>query len=110
MRPSEEDHILNYMVQYSTGPDRAFSALSDPTRRGILERLAHRDASISELALDFKMTLTGVRKHVRVLEGAGLVVTGKLGRRRTCRVGPRRLADEATWIARYHEQLEERFG
>jgi DNA-binding transcriptional ArsR family regulator len=96
---------LNHMVQYSEPLDRGFSAVSDPTRRGILERLGQEDPSISELAADFGMTLTGIRKHVRLLEDAGLVTTEKIGRVRTCRVGPRRLADEAGWIAKYQEKL-----
>src|SRR5262245_25563138 len=72
--------ILNHMVHYSRRLDAAFAALSDPTRRGILERLGRGDASISELADDFEMTLTGIKKHVRVLESAGLVNTKKVGR------------------------------
>jgi len=102
--------ILNHMVQYSAGLDTTFAAVSDPTRRGILERLGRSDASISELAADFEMTLTGLKKHVRVLEGAGLVATEKVGRVRTCRLAPRRLAAEATWIDRYQEMLEARFN
>jgi len=100
---------MNHMVQYSLELDRAFAAVSDPTRRGILERLGRGDASISDLAADFAMTLTGLKKHVRVLEGAGLVATEKVGRVRICRLGPRRLADEAGWIARYQEMLDTRF-
>ena len=92
------------------GLDSAFTAVSDPTRRGILERLGHGDASISDLAADFAMTLTGIKKHVRVLEEAGLVATQKVGRVRTCRAGPRRLADEATWIGKYQEMLDARFN
>jgi DNA-binding transcriptional ArsR family regulator len=98
------------MVQYSGELDTAFAAVSDPTRRGILERLGRGDASISDLAADFGMTLTGVKKHVQVLEGAGLVATEKVGRVRTCRVGPRRLADEASWIGKYQEMLDARFN
>jgi DNA-binding transcriptional ArsR family regulator len=96
------------MVQSSTQLDAAFAALSDPTRRGILERLGRREATISELAADFGMTLTGVGKHVRILEQAGLVTTEKVGRARRCRLGPRRLDDETTWIAMYRQQLEAR--
>lgn len=96
------------MVQCSSRLDSAFSALSDATRRGILERLGHGDASISDLAGDFEMTLTGIKKHVHVLEAAGLVTTQKIGRVRRCRLGPRRLEDETAWIARYQQMLEER--
>lgn len=102
--------ILNHMVQYSQELDKAFAAVSDPTRRGILERLGRADASISDLAAGFEMTLTGIKKHVQVLEGAGLVTTEKVGRVRTCRVGPRRLADEATWIGKYQEMLDARLN
>ena len=97
------------MVQYSPHLDRAFAALSDPTRRGILEGLGRQDASITELAERFGMTLTGIKKHVRVLEDAELVTTEKVGRVRTCRLGPRRLDDEVLWIGRYQEMLEARF-
>jgi DNA-binding transcriptional ArsR family regulator len=96
------------MVQYSPRLDRAFAALSDPTRRGILECVGRRDASITELAERFGMTLTGIKKHVRILEDAELVATEKVGRVRTCRLGPRRLDDEALWIGRYQEMLEAR--
>ena len=99
---------MNHVVQYSGSVDQAFAALSDPTRRGILERLGRQDASISDLASRFKMTLTGVRKHVRILEGAGLVTTKKVGRVRSCRLGPRRLEDEAAWIEAYREMLDAR--
>jgi len=95
------------MVQYSR-IDETFAALSDPTRRGILERLGEGDRSISDLAEGFAMTLTGMRKHVSVLEGAGLVTTEKVGRVRVCRLGPRRLDDETVWIARYRQMLEAR--
>jgi DNA-binding transcriptional ArsR family regulator len=88
------------MVQYHD----AFAAIADPTRRAILERLAGGEASISALAADFDMTLTGLRKHVRVLEEAGLVSTVKVGRVRTCRLGPRRLEEETAWMVR-HQQL-----
>jgi DNA-binding transcriptional ArsR family regulator len=96
------------MVQYSPKLDSAFGALSDSTRRGILERLGRGDASISELAGRFGMTLTGMKKHVQILEEAGLVTTEKVGRVRTCRLGPRRLDDEMTWIESYRVMLEER--
>jgi len=84
--------------------------VADPTRRGIFERLGRGEASISDLAGRFRMTLTGMKKHVRVLEQAGLVTTRKVGRVRTCRVGPRRLDDEAKWIEKYREMLEDRFN
>lgn len=100
---------LNHMVQCSTPLDDTFAALSDPTRRGILERLGRGDASISDLAASFEMSLTGLKKHVQILEEAGLVVTEKVGRVRTCRLGPRRLDDESAWIERYRQMLEERF-
>jgi DNA-binding transcriptional ArsR family regulator len=96
------------VVQYSDGLDDSFRALADRTRRGILERLGAHEASISELAEHFGMTLTGMKKHVGVLEEAGLVTTEKVGRVRICRIGPRRLADETAWIARYQEMLEAR--
>lgn len=98
------------MVQYSPKLDAAFSALSDPTRRGILERLGRSDAAISELAERFDITLTGIKKHVGVLEAAGLVTTEKIGRVRHCRLGPRRLDDETAWIAAYRRMLEGRLN
>src|SRR5436309_16102692 len=83
---------LNLMVQYSHARlDASFAALSDATRRGVLEQLGRRDASITELAAKFHMTLTGMKKHVGVLEQAGLVATEKVGRVRTCKLGSRRL-------------------
>ena len=98
------------MVQYSSGRlDAAFSALSDATRRGVLEQLGRADASITDLAEGFRMTLTGMRKHVRVLERAELVTTEKVGRVRTCKLGPRRLQDEAAWIERYGQLWDARF-
>ncbi len=98
------------MVQYSpTRVDDSFAALSDATRRGVLEQLGRGDASITDLAARFRMTLTGMRKHVGVLEKAGLVTTEKVGRVRTCRVGPRRLDDEAAWIERYRRVWAARF-
>lgn len=96
------------MVQYTRRLDSAFGALADPTRRGILERLGRRDASISDLAADFGMTLTGMKKHVGILEGAGLVRTAKVGRVRTCRLGPRRLEEELRWIESYRRMLHDR--
>jgi len=97
------------MVQLSFRLDAAFAALSDPTRRGILERLGRGDASISELAASHRMTLTGMKKHVRILEGAGLLSTEKVGRVRRCRLGPRRLEDETTWIEKHRQMVEARF-
>ena len=98
------------MVQYVSTDDldETFSALADATRRGIVECLGRGDASISELASSFDMTLTGVKKHVRILEEVGLVRTEKVGRVRRCTLGPRRLDHEATWIAEYRAVLEER--
>src|ERR1700760_3168760 len=102
--------ILNHMVQYSqTRFDASFAALSDATRRGVLEQLGHADASITDLADKFHMTLTGMKKHVSVLEQAGLVVTEKVGRVRTCRLGQRRLEDVAAWIDRDHQLWDARF-
>lgn len=100
---------LNPMVHYQARLDTTFAALSDVTRRGVLEQLGRADASISDLAQRFEMTLTGMKKHVGVLERAGLVVTEKVGRVRTCRLGPRRLEEEAAWIARHHQLWSARF-
>ena len=98
------------MVQYCrTGFDASFAALSDATRRGVLEQLVRADASITELADKFQMTLTGMKKHVGVLEQAGLVTTEKVGRVRTCRLGLRRLEDEVMWIERYRQLWDARF-
>jgi len=98
------------MVQYSMTPlDASFAALSDATRRGVLERLGRADASITDLADSFHMTLTGMRKHVGVLEGAGLVTTAKVGRVRTCRLGPRRLEEATAWIDEYRQLWDARF-
>ena len=95
------------MVQCS--PDRpTFAALSDPTRRGILERLGGGTATITELAEPYGISLTGMKKHVRVLEEAGLVTTEKVGRTRQCSLGPRRLDDVQEWIALYRRMLDER--
>ena len=98
------------MVQY-TRPrfDASFAALSDATRRGVLEQLGRADASITDLAEKFHMTLTGMKKHVGVLEQAGLVTTEKLGRVRTCKLGLCRLEQEAAWIERYRQLWEARF-
>ena len=98
------------MVQYARASfDASFAALSDVTRRGVLEQLGRADASITELADKFHMTLTGMKKHVGVLEEAGLVATEKVGRVRTCKLGPRRLEQEAAWIERYRQLWEARF-
>ena len=98
------------MVQYSTARlDASFAALSDATRRGVLEQLGRADASITDLAEKFHMTLTGMKKHVGVLEQAGLVTTEKVGRVRTCRLGPRRLEEEAAWIEGYRQLWDARF-
>ena len=102
--------ILNRMVQYSSGRlDASFAALSDATRRGVLEQLGRADASITDLADKFHMTLTGMKKHIGVLEQAGLVTTEKVGRVRTCRLGLRRLEEEAAWIERYRQLWDARF-
>jgi DNA-binding transcriptional ArsR family regulator len=99
------------MVQYSGSLlDTSFAVLSDTTRRGVLEHLGREEASITDLADRFHMTLTGMKKHVVVLEQAGLVVTEKVGRVRTCRIGARRLEDAAAWIERYHQLWDARFG
>jgi DNA-binding transcriptional ArsR family regulator len=98
------------MVQYSNATfDVVFGALSDATRRGVLEQLGRADASISTLAQRFDMTLTGMKKHVDVLEQAGLVTTEKVGRVRTCRLGLRALHEEAQWIERYRQLWSARF-
>jgi DNA-binding transcriptional ArsR family regulator len=102
--------ILNQMVQYKQARlDASFAALSDATRRGILEQLGRSDASITELAEKFHMTLTGMKKHVGVLEQAGLVTTEKLGRVRTCKLGPRRLEEETAWLESYRQLWDARF-
>lgn len=98
------------MVQYAPRVDKAFSAISDPTRRGVLMRLGRGDASITDLAGKFGMTLTGMKKHVQVLEDAGLVTTKKIGRVRTARLGPRRLEDESAWIESYQRMLKDRLN
>jgi DNA-binding transcriptional ArsR family regulator len=104
-------YILNHMVQYTeTRLDASFAALADATRRGVLEQLGRADASITELAEKFHMTLTGMQKHVGVLEQAGLVSTEKVGRVRTCRLGPRPLEDEAAWLERYRQLWAARFN
>ncbi|MDB5537948.1 MAG: ArsR family transcriptional regulator [Devosia sp.] len=98
------------MVQYyQTRFDASFAALSDATRRGVLEQLGRSDASITDLAEKFHMTLTGMKKHVSVLEQAGLVTTEKIGRVRKCRLGQSRLEEEAGWIERYRQLWDARF-
>jgi DNA-binding transcriptional ArsR family regulator len=98
------------MVQHARARlDASFAALSDATRRGVLEQLGRSDASITDLAEKFHMTLTGMKKHVGVLEQAGLVTTEKVGRVRTCTLGLRRLEEEAAWIERYRQLWDARF-
>jgi DNA-binding transcriptional ArsR family regulator len=98
------------MVQYSKAHlDASFAALADGTRRGVLEQLGRAESSITDLAEKFDMTLTGMRKHVGVLEDAGLVITEKVGRVRNCRIGARRLDEVATWIDTYHQLWDARF-
>ena len=99
--------ILNLMVQYQP-IDRSFAALADPTRRSVLERLGSADATISELAEPAGISLTGMKKHVRILEEAELVSTEKVGRARRCSLGPRRLEDVQEWIESYKQMLNER--
>ena len=102
--------ILNQMVQYSQARlDASFAALSDATRRRVLEQLGCGDASITDLAEKFHMTLTGMKKHVGVLEQTGLVRTEKVGRVRTCKLGPRRLQAETAWLERYRQLWDSRF-
>jgi DNA-binding transcriptional ArsR family regulator len=93
----------------TTRLDTSFAALSDPTRRGVLEQLGRADASITDLAEKFHMTLTGMKKHIGVLEQAGLVTTKKIGRVRLCQLGPRRLEEEMAWLERYRQRWDERF-
>jgi DNA-binding transcriptional ArsR family regulator len=100
---------LNHMVQFQA-LDRTFSALSDPTRRDILDRLGRGPASISELAKPSGMSLTGLKKHVRILEAAGLVTTEKVGRTRRCRLGPDHMEDAMRWIALQRRRWERRLG
>jgi DNA-binding transcriptional ArsR family regulator len=101
------------MVQYESRLDRSFAALADPTRRSILQRLGQGSATITELAEPFGMSLTGCKKHVRVLEDVGLITTEKDGRARRCSLGPRRLEDAQQWIETYTQMLDarlDRFG
>jgi DNA-binding transcriptional ArsR family regulator len=98
------------MVHYSNPHlDASFAALSDVTRRGVLEQLGRAEASISDLAEKFDMTLTGMKKHVGVLERAGLVVTQKIGRVRTCKIGPHRLEEATAWLDKYRQLWAARF-
>ena len=108
MRHATECVILNQVVQYQRQLDRNFAALSDPTRRGILERLGRGRATISELAEPFGISLTGLKKHVQVLEEAGLVRTEKVGRTRWCSLGEQDLGEVQRWIAGYRLMLEDR--
>ena len=96
------------MVQYSQPIDRTFAALADPTRLAILERVGRGSATISELAEPFGISLTGMKKHVRVLEEAELVTTEKVGRARRCSLGPRRLEDVQEWTQMYRRMLDQR--
>ena len=99
------------MVQYAQAHFNAsFAALSDATRRGVLEQLGRADASITDLADKFHMTLTGMKKHVVILEHAGLVTTEKVGRVRTCKLGLRRLEEETAWIENFRKLWDARFG
>jgi DNA-binding transcriptional ArsR family regulator len=103
-------YTLNHMVQYSSAHlNASFAALSDTTRRGVLEQLGRADASVTDLAEKFHMTLTGMKKHVGVLEQAGLVTTEKVGRVRTCKLGLRGLSEVTAWIERYHQLWDARF-
>ena len=102
--------ILNRMVQYVPARlDASFAALSDATRRGVLEQLGRSDVSITGLAEKFHMTLTGMKKHVGVLGRAGLVTTEKVGRVRTCKLGMHRFEEETAWLERYHQVWNARF-
>jgi DNA-binding transcriptional ArsR family regulator len=108
--PSLDLATLKHMVHSSEANfDVSFGALSDATRRGVLEQLGRADASITALAERFHMSLTGMKKHVGVLEQAGLVTTEKVGRVRTCRLGLRGLQQEAAWIERYRQLWSARF-
>lgn len=100
---------VNHMVHYQARLDATFAALSDVTRRGVLEQLGGSNASITDLAQRFDMTLTGMKKHVSVLEQAGLVTTEKIGRARICKLGQRRLEEEAAWIERHRQLWSARF-
>jgi DNA-binding transcriptional ArsR family regulator len=97
------------MVHYQARLDRTFAALSDVTRRGVLEQLGNSDASVTDLAQRFHMTITGMKKHVNLLEQAGLVTTEKVGRVRTCKLGLRRLEEEVAWIEQHRQLWSARF-
>jgi len=98
------------MVQYTNAAlDASFAALSDVTRRGVMEQLGRAEASITELAEKFNMTLTGMKKHIGVLEQAGLVITAKVGRVRTCKIGPQRLEEATAWLEKYRQLWAARF-
>ena len=98
------------MVKYLPARlDASFAALSDATRRGVLEQLGRSDASITDLAQKFDITLAGMMKHVGVLEQAGLVTTEKVGRVRNCKLGSHRLKEETAWLERYRKRWDERF-
>lgn len=102
--------LLNHMVQYASKRlDDTFAALSDSTRRGVLLRLGRGNASITELAEQFRMSPTGINKHVQILEQTGLVKTEKIGRVRTCMLGSCRLDAEIAWIEKYKETWDRRF-
>ena len=102
--------ILYHVVKYNTTRlDTSFAALADPTRRGVLEQLARADASITDLAAKYRMTLPAMMKHVGVLEQAKLVTTKKVGRVRTCQLGPRQLEEATAWLDEYRQRWEERF-
>ena len=109
MRPARVSFTVNHMVHYQARLDTTFAALSDVTRRGVLEQLGSSDASITDLAQRFDMTLTGMKKHVSILEDAGLVMTEKVGRTRTCKLGQRRLEEAAAWIEQHHQLWSARF-
>ena len=96
------------MVQF-THLDASFAALSDATRRGVLEQLGRTEASITDLAETFHMSLTGMKKHVTILEQVGFIITEKIGRVRTCRLGPRQPKEEASWIENYRQLWAARF-
>ena len=103
--------MIYRMVKCSqAGLDASFAALADATRRGVLEQLGRSDASISDLAEKFQMTLAGMMKHVGVLEQAGLVTSEKVGRVRTSKLGTRRLEEEAAWLERHRQLWDERFN
>lgn len=95
-------------MHYKATLDRTFFALSDPTRRGILDRLSREPATLSQLAEPAGLTINGIKKHVRILESAELVVTAKVGRTRECRLGPAHLDDVSAWIEAYRRSWEER--